>query len=251
MNPLKFFRLVSDYAKAKSIMNEKGTPMQKAMQLTALIVQVISTLGLATFAQNWTGSHLDAIIVINLLLTVGHAVLPSVIPAPISKTPKQLGLFLLLLFVPLSARAQTAAPKPAVLSNIYAAGVSFNQSATPQIAGTGLYARIVDASTSTYAFTAIDALPASIKPFTVSTNIGAGIAQKVLTIGKAQVFIPTAAGISFNGSNTGWQWNGGALVSIPIKGQFRIMPVARFLKSSVSGGSTYQPIIGVLFGWGS
>lgn len=247
MNPLKFLRLISDYAKAKSIMNEKGTPMKKAMQLTALVIQVISTLGLATFAQNWTGSHLDAIIVINLLLTVGHALLPSVIPAPISKTPKQLGLFLLLLFVPLSARAQ----KPVVLSNIYAAGVSFNQSATPQIAGTGLYARIVDASTSTYAFTAIDALPASIKPFTVSTNIGAGIAQKVLTIGKAQVFIPTSAGISFNGSNTGWQWNGGALISIPLKGQFRIMPVARFLKSSVSAGSSYQPIIGVLFGWGS
>lgn len=221
--------------------------MQKAIQLVALITQVISTLGLATFAQQWTGSHLDAIIVINLLLTVGHALLPSVIPAPISQTPKQLGLFLLLIFVPISARAQ----KPVVMSNIYAAGVSFNQSATPQIAGTGLYARIVDASTRTYAFTAIDALPANIKPFTVSTNIGAGIAQKVLTIGKAQVFIPTAAGISFNGSNTGWEWNGGALVSVPIKGSFRLMPVARFLKSSVSGGSSYQPIIGVLFGWGN
>lgn len=225
--------------------------MKKAMQLTALVIQVISTLGLATFAQNWTGSHLDVIIVINLLLTVGHALLPSVIPAP---NPKQLGLFLLLLTVPISGRAQTATvpPLPAKpFSNIYAAGVSWNQNATPQIAGTGLYARIVDASTGTYAFTALDALPASVKPFTVSTNIGAGIAQKVFSIGKAQVFIPTAAGISFNGSNTGWQWNGGALVSIPVKGSFRVMPVARFLKSSVSGGSSYQPIIGVLFGWGS
>lgn len=227
--------------------------MKKAMQLTALVIQVISTLGLATFAQNWTGSHLDVIIVINLLLTVGHALLPSVIPAPISPKPKQLGMFLLLLVIPVSMQAQTAtAPLPVKpFTNIYAAGVSWNQNATPQIAGTGLYARIVDAATGTYAFTALDTLPASVKPFTVTTNIGAGVAQKVFSIGKAQVFIPTAAGISFNGSNTGWQWNGGALVSIPVKGSFRVMPVARFLKSSVSGGSSYQPIIGVLFGWGS
>lgn len=223
--------------------------MQKAMQLVALIIQVISTLGLATFAQKWTGTHLDAIIVINLVLTVGHAILPSVIPAPIAPNKKQLGLFLILLALPVSMRAQVAtlpnAPKPA--NNIYAAGVSYNQAGTPQIAGTALYAHVVDATTGTYAFTALDALPTSTKPFTVTTNIGAGISQKIFTIGNTVIFAPVATGFSFTGSNSGWQWNGGLLASIPYR-KINLMPNVRFLKSSVSNGSGYQPIAGLLIG---
>ena len=146
-----------------------------------------------------------------------------------------------------------AAPVPAApvdnLANIYAAGVSYSVNATPSIAGTALYARLVG-GTGTYAFTVVDALPNTIKPFTVSTNIGAGVAQKIGTFGNVPVYMPAAAGISFNGSNTGWEWNGGAMAAIHIKGQYYLMPSARFLKSSVSNGSGYQPIVGLLFGWG-
>lgn len=144
------------------------------------------------------------------------------------------------------SRAQNAV---APVTQLYGAGVSYSVNGTPAIAGTGLYAHSVNDS-GTYAFTAIDALPNSIKPFTVSTNIGVGIAQRVLTLGKVPVYMPTAAGISFNGSNTGWQWNGGAMASIHVKNNYYIMPSVRFLKSSVSNGTGYQPIIGVLFGWG-
>lgn len=163
-------------------------------------------------------------------------------------------LLLVLLLVPAGARAQSI-PAPPVntgageVQNLYAAGVTYNVGATPAIAGTGLYAhRMLEAGT--YAFTAVDALPNTLKPFTVSTNVGAGVAQRIATIGKFPIYVPTAVGVSWNGGNTGWQWNAGALTSIAIKGNYRVLPCVRVLKSSVTGGTGYQPIIGVLFGWG-
>jgi hypothetical protein len=68
----------------------------------------------------------------------------------------------------------------------------------------------------------------------VNTNVGVGIAQKVATLGKIPIYMPTAAGISWNGDNTGWQWNGGVLAAIHIKNQYYLLPHVRFLKSSVS-----------------
>jgi hypothetical protein len=155
------------------------------------------------------------------------------------KTPL---IILAILALGMSASAQD-------VQNIYAAGASYSVSASPAIAGTALYAHEVTDS-GLYAFTAVDALPNTIKPFTVNTNIGVGVAQKVATLGSVPVYMPTAAGISWNGSNTGWQWNGGVLASIHLKDQYYLMPSVRFLKSSVSGGTGYQPIVGVLFGWG-
>lgn len=144
--------------------------------------------------------------------------------------------------------APVAAATPAAIQNLYAAGVSYNLGAWPAVAGTGLYAHLV-ANTGTYAFTAVDVLPATIKPFTVNTNFGVGIAQQVAMIGKVPIFVPSSAGISFNGANTGWQWNAGALAAIKVKNSYYLMPTVRLVKSSV-GGSGYQPIIGLLFGWG-
>lgn len=156
---------------------------------------------------------------------------------------KFLTLTLIVLALALSASAQS-------LTNIYAAGVSYNSSGSPSVAGTGLYARLLSDGTGTYAFTVVDALPQSYKPFTVNTDFGAGIAQKLFSIGKYPIFVPTSAGISYNGSNTGWAWSTGGMVSIPIKNNWRIFPAVRVVKSSVSGGSGYQPIVSLLFGWG-
>ena len=139
---------------------------------------------------------------------------------------------------------------PVNITNLYAAGSSYSVNATPSVAGTGLYAHLISDGSGTYAFTAVDALPSTVRPFTVTTNIGAGIAQKIVSFGKATVYMPTGAGISWSGTNTGWQWNGGAVVTIPLKNGYYLMPTARFLKSSVSGGTGYQPIVGLLFGWG-
>ena len=137
------------------------------------------------------------------------------------------------------------------ITNLYAAGVSYNPGASQQVAGSALYAHEVNTS-GTYAFTHLDVLPNSVHPFTVNTNIGVGVAQKIATIAGAPIFVPTAAGISFNGQNTGWAWTTGAAVPIKIQKSksWYVVPTVRVLKSSVSGGSGYQPIIGVLFGWG-
>lgn len=152
-------------------------------------------------------------------------------------------LAIVLMFT-LAGYAQVVPP-----TNIYAAGVSFNNSASPAIAGTGLYARLISAGSGTYAFTAVDALPNTLKPFTVTSNFSGGVAQKVFTIGKVPIFIPSSAGISYSGSNVGWAWSTGALASIKLKNNWRIFPTVRIAKSSVSGGTGYQPIVGVLFGW--
>ena len=139
-------------------------------------------------------------------------------------------------------RAQTAP------SNIYAAGASWNQNASPQIAGSALYARAV--SDSTYAFTVVDVLPTTMKPITVTTQFGAGVAQKVLTINSVRIYVPTSAGVSYNGQNTGWAWSTGGMAVATVSGNWRIMPNVRVVKSSVSNGTGYQLIAGVMFGWG-
>jgi hypothetical protein len=143
----------------------------------------------------------------------------------------------------LSAAAQ---PNPA---NVYAAGVSYSPGGSPTVAGTALYARSVDTS-GTYAFTVLDALPISVKPFSVDTAVAAGVAQRVFSLGNVGVYVPTAAGISYMGTHTGWQWSTGALLSIPIKGNWSIMPNARLLKSSVSDNAGYQIIGGLMVSWG-
>lgn len=133
-------------------------------------------------------------------------------------------------------------------TNIYAAGVSFNNDAAPSIAGTGLYARKAG-DAGTYIFTVVDALPNTLKPFTVTTDFSAGVAQKAFMIGKVPIYIPTAAGVSYHGENMGWAWSTGLLGSIKFKNNWRVFPNVRIVKSSVSNGTGYQPIIGVLFGW--
>ena len=163
-----------------------------------------------------------------------------------------LSVAVFVLCVALASFAQTApAPAPSTsLTNIYAAGLSYNSQGTPGIAGTALYARSVNDS-GTYAFTVVDALPTSYKPFTVTTNFSAGVAQKIFTLGKVPIFVPTSAGVSFTGTNTGWAWSTGALASVKLKGNWRIFPTVRVAKSSVSNGTGYQPVIGVMFGWGN
>jgi hypothetical protein len=134
-------------------------------------------------------------------------------------------------------------------NNFAAAGVSYNQGATPSIAGTGLYARRISEA-GTYAFTAVDALPTTLRPVTVTTQFSTGIAQRIVTMGKVEVYIPTSAGISYSGTNTGWAWTTGAMAVIPVGAVWRILPNVRMVKSSISAGEGYQLIGGVLFGWG-
>lgn len=251
LNPFKLIALYGDLNKMQGIWKAGPMTPGKFTQISVLLAQIASKFGLAAYVQlhfaGWGGAAWTIAIVYSLL-TIGHALLPSLISAPPDVDPTKLmktaAVLLLVLMLPSALQAQ-AVSDPA---NIYGAGVSYNAGAAPAIAGTGLYAHLVNNS-STYAFTAVDLLPNTVKPLTVTTNIGAGIGQKIATIGKVPIYIPTAAGISFNGSNTGWQWNTGALVSIHLKNEWYLMPTVRVVKSSVSNGTGYQPIVGVLFSW--
>lgn len=262
MSPLKLFKLFREYEKAQEILKEKVTPMKKAIQIIHLLATAAAVIGVPTMDEKWLRNPEHAGI-FGLLLAISallHAVSPSVFGAPPTTQPPDTGggntlgkaaiLLLGLLLIPATLKAQTIpeAPAPQV-QNLYAGGVSYSVGASPAIAGTGLYAHAVSTE-GLYAFTVIDALPNTLRPFTVNTNVGVGIAQRLFRLGSVPVYAPTAAGISWNGGNTGWQWNGGVLASIHIKNNYYILPSVRFLKSSVSGGTGYQPIIGVLFGWG-
>lgn len=162
-------------------------------------------------------------------------------------------LFLVVTALCLGAFAQGAPPPPAPsgpLQNIYAAGISYNNSVSPSVAGTALYAHSLNDATGTYAFTVMDALPTTFHPFNVTTNVGAGIAQKLFSIGSVPVYVPTSAGVSFSGTNTGFQWSSGAMASIHVKGSWYAFPNLRFVHSNVSNGSGYQITTGFMFGWG-
>jgi hypothetical protein len=151
---------------------------------------------------------------------------------------KKLALLFVILFS-LAACAQNA-------DNIYAAGISYNQGSSPQIAGTALWAHAVSDS-GTYAFTVVDILPLGYHPFAVTTNVGVGVAQKLFVVHGLNVYGSGSAGLSVNGANTGWAWTSGALMDVPVKGKYHLMPNVRLLKSSIGNGAGYQPIIGVLY----
>lgn len=167
-------------------------------------------------------------------------------PAKSSAAATAVALVLMaLLFAP-QAKAQTATSPPA---NFYAAGVSYNPSASPSFAGTLLAAKNITISGSNQlGFTVVDVLPVDLKTLKVSTNIGIGDALKLATIAGHNVYAPTSAGITYTGGNAGWNWSTGIAVPVKIRsGNWYAVPNVRVLKSSVS---TYQLIPGVLFGWG-
>lgn len=154
-------------------------------------------------------------------------------------------IFLQTLFILLCGLVATAASAQGV-TNLYLAGGSYSAGATPAFAGSGLYARQIGSS-GTYAFTMVDALPSTTRPFTVTTSVAFGVAQRVATIDKIPVLIPTTAGISLTGGNPGWSWSTGLGAPFQVKPNWYVMPTVRVLKA-VDG---YHPIVGVLFGWGN
>lgn len=259
MNPLKALRLFGLYEQATKVVKEKEPVKVKIPELVKLISTTVTLFGGSAILQHFFGLHPSAAETVTQILVglqvIGHVIAPSIIADASSDAKQSAGLkaipalLLALLFVP-TLHAQTTIPEGTLPTNIYAIGPSYNPSASPAIAGSAFYGRMV-AGTGTYGFTVLDALPSSVKPFTISTNIGAGVAQKLLTIGSVPFYGAAGTGISWSGSNTDWQWNGGALAAIPLRkacSTCYLMPNARFL--SVGGGK-YQPIVGFWFGFGS
>ena len=155
-----------------------------------------------------------------------------------------------MLFAGCSAFAQATDP-----TNVYGFGGSWNQSASSQtsqqFAATAMYAR-AQTQAGTYAFTAIDLVPTSIQPITLTTQASVGIAQRFVTLGTWKLYGTAAAGPSWTGTNSGWAWIAGGMATHQIgKTQWKVMPNIRTVKSSVSNNSGYQLIIGVMVGLGN
>lgn len=254
MNPIKLIKIMALEGRLLDEAKENEPMNVKVPHLLTLFCSLAAAIGLPELVTKWVQGHLGVYMGVVAVAIVLHAVLPSVFAAPSDAAKKAAGLGVVLFFLVAASnlQAQSGAgglvPQPASpIQNLYGAGVSYSVNATPSIAGSALYAHALG-TTGTYAFTHVDALPNTLKPFVVTTNIGGGVAQKIFTLGGVDFFAPTAAGISLNGSNTGWQWNGGVLAAIHVKGKYFLLPTARFLKSSVSNGTGYQPIIGIEFG---
>lgn len=243
---------------------EEGIKMKNSTKIVAAVIALLTAIVQVPDVQAAI-AHFIALHPAAATLLGGASALIALI-----HNPKATAAFVLAVAMTFAPHAQAQdAPVPNPISNLYAVGISYNPAATQPVAGSALYAHLVAADLGTYAFTAVDALPTAGQgevantapnsgisllqlgiPTSVTTNIGVGVAQKVFTLGKIPIFMPTAVGVSWTGSNTGWQWNGGAVAAIHIKGQYYVMPSVRFLKSSVSSRTGYQPILGVLFGWG-
>lgn len=158
--------------------------------------------------------------------------------------------FALLLLCVAFAAAQTPAPAPppsALSGTFYAGGLSYGPSG---LAATGLGAKSL--ADGTYAFGVLDAVPQTIKPLTITTNFGGGIAQKLPISFKSVTFwVPSSAGVSWAGHDVGWEWSTGGMAHIPVgKAGLSLNPTVRVLKSSVSNNSGYQVIGSLLIGFG-
>ena len=151
--------------------------------------------------------------------------------------------------LPLAAFAQSTEPL-----NVYAFGGSWNQSVSSQtsqqFAATVMYARSQTQS-GTYAFTALDIVPTSVQPVTLTNQTSIGIGQRVLTLAGWRAYLTGATGPSWTGTNAGWAWIVGGMATHAIgKGGWMIMPNVRTIKSSVNNNSGYQLILGAMFGFG-
>jgi hypothetical protein len=260
MGPIQMFKLLGDYNKAKSIAKENVSMNTKITQYLVLASTVAGLI--SAYATGWLNGHAGAFTILVGVANVLAHLFPSIFATPAAAAQQKAGLagvklpivmLALLAAAAVPMRAQTTAPAatPAGdLTNIYGVGVSYNPGASPSVAGTAFQAHGIG-NTGTYEFTTLDALPNTAKPFTVTTNVGVGVAQKLLTLGTVPIYGTTSTGVAWSGSNAGWQYNFGAaaLISVRKDKNYFIMPTARVLKSTINGG--YSPILGVEFVFGN
>ena len=150
-------------------------------------------------------------------------------------------LFLACLLAPPPARAEEGP------EDFAAAGMGWNQYASPQLNGNLLYAHRAGADDSLYSFTFVDAVSKSWQPFETATSITTGLAQKFLAVGRVKVYATTGVGIMAGGTNVGYSWTSGGAASIPLKKGWALLPNIRVIKSSLTD---FQWIGGCLIGWG-
>ena len=136
---------------------------------------------------------------------------------------------------------------PALDQNVVGLGVSFNQMNKASVAGSAMYAHRLTTTGSQWSFSSFDVIPLPTNPYLALTSITTGVAQDLGHIGKLAIVLPLAAGVTSNGTNTGWGWTSALILSYPI-GRWRIMPNIRVNKTSVGQGAGPQMTFGLMIG---
>ena len=177
----------------------------------------------------------------------------------------KLGVLIFALMLVPALHAQNAtnatipnAPAPQ-LKDIYGAGLAY--SGTTHVAGSAFEAHLLTGNT--YTFTDFIAVPSTqtvkttdsatgavtaSKSLGVSTNIGVGVAQKLVDFGKFPIYTTGTGGISWTGSDTSWQFNYGATSAIHLKGDYYLFPWVGGLSSPTVGGTKIEGGIDFAFG---
>lgn len=113
LGPIKAIKLLRDYRKLQSIMREKISMNKKTTQIVALVVTVIGTFGLATYAQNWVDHNTTVFGVLVALAQILHALFPSIFAAPATKKDKTASFLIVAVLLTASATSLRAQEVPA------------------------------------------------------------------------------------------------------------------------------------------
>lgn len=153
-----------------------------------------------------------------------------------------------------SGFAQTSANSPVVVppSDYVAAGVHWNQFASPQIGGLAAYGHKIAGDTApTYSFTAIEFLSVQARPFRVGTLTQTGVAQYLKSIADFQIYGLAMAGAltsaSTTGTNVGFAGSTGGLATRAIGKGWSVGPYLLFTQPT---NADRQWAIGVIIGFG-
>jgi hypothetical protein len=152
--------------------------------------------------------------------------------------------------------SQTASPPvtPPELTEVFAAGGSWNQNGNPQFAFTVFNAHRV--STGLFTFSVVDVFaltnPTPLAPgqskYSITTTPTTGVAQHLRDFGKVKIYVIATVGAAAGGSRVGWAYTTGGCAYIGLGKGLSIIPNFRTVKTSLSGD--FQGIYGVAFGWG-
>ena len=181
---------------------------------------------------------------------LSHFKNPDGTPATVAYVPKKSDakyLGLLMLFVVLMVAPCMAQETNQGYENFAAMGASWNQYASPGIAGSLLYAKRLGDSDDTYSFSYVDLISKSQEQFSAATSITTGVAKKLLKFGKARVYGTTGVGLLAGGENIGYSWTAGGALAIPLGKGFQVLPNVRVIKSSLTD---FHAIYGLMLGFG-
>jgi hypothetical protein len=136
---------------------------------------------------------------------------------------------------------------PVLPEDFVAAGLAWNQYASPQINGWTTYARSIKASAGLYSFTTYDITSVKANPFTIQTSARTGAALYLRSIGPIHIFGLGDVGMAASGQSIGSAFSGGGVVAVQLGKGWTVLGVARVLKTALSD---QQTIYGLGVGWG-